>query len=600
MKEVNLTKNKYFLYFFIFVISVPLFVRLIDLQIVKGADFRHQANEYFIRYRPIYAPRGVIFSADGKQLVYNKATFSIWLDSTIIGDRKDEILNFISTAIEIPIEVLQKVYNEKVSVGYNEFILVDGLNWEKGPYQISLKEADLPGVRVESSTTRYYPEGDLYSHIIGYIGAVSKEDITKRGLDPNDTVGKDGLEAYYDGVLRGTNGRRVAEVTSVGKIINSYIPLEAIPGKNLYLTIDDRIQRKVWEVLNGAVKEGGASGGAAIIEDITNGGILAMVSVPAYDNNIFTGGLNYSKILEVMNDRNAPLLNRAISSAYPPGSTFKTVTGSVALESGSVNPYEKVYTGGVFDYRGVRFQDFGQRNWGYLNMVEAYKVSSNIYFMKCALSIDNKTGDGIGEIVKFAQLYGLGNKTGIDLPGETSGLLASPQTKMAIHNEMWYPGDLLNASIGQGDNLVSPIQMVVLASSIANNGVVLRPHVVGGIESNGFIRTVETEVVRSGFISQKNIEIIKKGMRATVSEPQGVARSINSPFVEVAAKTGSAEFGIKREGGYSSSHAWVMGFAPYDNPKIAFVFFLEGGGTSWNAAKHMRTILDWYFTEYRK
>lgn len=600
MKKIDFSHNKYnkyFLYLFVTVALVSTIIRIIDLQIVKGSELRHSSNESSLRYRPLYAPRGVVFDRNGKQLVYNKASFSVWVDPNAVDDNEEEVIHFISRVVGVDSGTLSQRYKEKVSEGYSEFVLISDLDWEKGPYQISLKGDELPGVRIEASSSREYPEGSVYGQIIGYTGIAIKSDVS-RGIDQNDTVGKDGLEAWYDAELRGTNGRWVIEVNRSGKIINSFVALEHKVGGNIYLTIDDSIQRKVLQVLSEAVDKSRATGGAAIIEDVKSGAILAMASLPNYDNNVFVSGANYEEINRVINDKSSPLINRAISSAYPPGSTFKTVTGSACLQTGAVTADQGIYTGGVFEYGGIPFQDFGQRNWGTLDMVNAYKVSSNIYFMKCALAIDSKTGNGIGEISRFARYYGLGEKTGIDLPGETAGLVASPDVKMAYHNEIWYPGDLLNASIGQGDNLVSPIQMVTLATAIANDGAVLKPHLVWKVEKEGKVEIIGKEVVRSGFISKENIDIVKRGMRASVTQEYGVARAINSSVVSIAAKTGTAEFGVKNKDGYSSVHAWVMGFAPYENPEIAFVLFLEGGGASWEAAKWMKNIVEWYFMKY--
>lgn len=585
-------QNKYLFYLLVAVAGVKLVFTAFDLQIAEGATYNYLATANSIRYQTIYASRGVVFDRNGKQLVYNVSSFSVVLDVDRLEGEPETTVTKVAELVGGSPDLLMEVYDEKVEAGAKEVVLMDGLPWNQGPYQLSVHETELPGVRVEESVARTYPEGYVYGQVVGYTGAVTKYDVSN-GKDPNDTTGKSGVEYTYDQYLRGTNGVRVSEENRQGRVVESYVATEPVTGSNVYLTIDDAVQRKSTEVLQKAIDDMDGTAGAVIIENVHTGEILSIVSLPTYDPNIFVDGSRSKELTKLFNDPSLPLFNRAITGAYPPGSTFKPVTASMGLEEGVITPTTEIYTGGTFDYKGVTFQDAGKKNWGDLNVLEALKVSSSIFFMKTSLKVQDRDGNAIDTLVEYAHNFGLGVKSGIDLPGEATGTVASPEAKARLHNEVWYPGDLLNASMGQGDHMITPIQLLTLASTIANGGSVMWPHLVSSIESDRGVSTIPTEVMRSGFVSDATLTTVRKGMRLAVTD--GIAKGMNSSIVQVAVKTGTAESG--RTSG--TPHAFIMGFAPYEDPEIAFVFFVEAGGWSYEAAPYARSLLDWYFGEYK-
>lgn len=577
-------QNKYIFYLLITAAVLKLAVSAFDLQIAKGANYSYLATANSVRHQTVYAQRGVVFDRNGKQLIYNVSSFSIVVEYDKIADNERETIDYIASAVEVPSDELWHAYQEKRAGGENEIVVVDGLVWEDGPFQITVASADWPGVRVDERTSRQYPEGYMYAHILGYTGIVSKSDV-EGGKDPNDTVGKAGVEYSYDEDLRGTNGMRVSEEDRRGKVVDSYMAIEPKTGESLYLTIDDAVQRKATELLQKAIDDMDGSGGAVLIEDVHTGELLALVTLPSYDSNVFVDGSRAVELSSLLSDTDKPLYNRAISAGYPPGSVFKTVTATMGLQEGVITPNTKIYTGGTFEYKGVTFQDASKRNWGDINVLDALKVSSSIFFMKTSLRVQDEKGSGIDTLVKYANFFGLGVRTGIDLPGEATGTVASPETKARLHNEVWYPGDLLNASMGQGDHLTTPLQLVTLATTIANGGSVMSPHVV----SKG-----NQEVVRSGLVSTQTLETVRKGMRLAVTD--GIARAMNSSIVDIAVKTGTAESGLASK----NPHAFILGFAPYSAPEVSFVFFVEAGGWSYEAAPYARALMDWYFGEYQR
>lgn len=584
-------QNKYLFYFLIAVATLRLAVSAFDLQVAQGAKYNYLSSANSVRRQVIYAPRGVVFDRNGEQLVFNKSLFSVVVEVDKIKDDPRGAIQKIAQTTGLEEEGLWSVFEESDARGDEEATLASGLKWEDGPYQLSASSEALDGVRVDERVSRTYPQGYYYSHIIGYTGAVSKSDVSS-GKDANDTIGKSGVEYTYDKYLRGTNGIKVSEENRQGRVVESYIATDPVAGSNVYLTIDSTVQRKATELLEQAIKEMGGTGGAVIIQDVKTGEILAIVSLPSYDSNIFVDGSRRTELAGLFDDSRLPLFNRAITGAYPPGSVFKPVTAVMGLEEGVITPTSKIYTGGTFEYKDVVFQDASKRNWGEIDVVEALKVSSSIFFMKTSLLLQDKKGDAIGTLVKYAQNLGLGVRSGIDLPGEATGAVASPETKARFHNEVWYPGDLLNASMGQGDHMITPIQLVTLASTIANRGSVMKPHVVSKIESKQGVASITADVLRSGFVSEETLMTVRKGMRQAVTD--GIARGLRSDVVNIAVKTGTAESGRASR----NPHAFIMGFAPYEEPEIAFVFFVEAGGWSYEAAPYAKALLEWYFGEY--
>ena len=419
-------------------------------------------------------------------------------------------------------------------------------------------------------------------------------------LNPTDIVGRTGLEREYDEQLAGEDGQMAWEVDNLGKKISEkgLVLKEPVSGQNMYLTIDMEVQNKLYEAMQSGIKTSKSVGGAGIIEDVNNGEILAMVTYPSYDNNLFIGGISSADYSKLLNDATNPLLNRAIAAQVPAGSTFKTMVATAALDAGAINKNTKYtsYAGYTFS-SGAPFQEYHNHSYGTLNVVGALTVSSNIYF--CEL-IRHWNMDAL---VPYLDKFGIGKVTGIDIPGEMPGRLPSPANKLLLANSIspwldpiWYPeGDSCNSVIGQGIGLVTPIQMSNWIASIANEGTLYKPHLAKyTVDENNKKTDIAVEVLQDNIAKKEAFKITKEGMWSAVNGNGASISSLANLGVSVAAKTGTAEFGsLDKKGNYEHSHAWVTGFFPYENPKYSFSIFLEDGSESINAVRIMREVITW-------
>jgi penicillin-binding protein 2 len=412
------------------------------------------------------------------------------------------------------------------------------------------------------------------------------------------------LEREYDEDLLGEAGEIAWEVDAVGRTISKegYVIKEPVSGKNLYLTIDLEIQRQLYEVIKEGVKEYDAQAGAAVIQNPETGEIIAIVSYPSYDNNLFVGGISSAEYTKLITNPGNPLLNRAIAAQMPPGSTFKTLVAIAGLDSGAITR-NTVYVSrrGYTFSSGAPFQDYRNSAYGALNLIDAISVSSNIYFCELIRNWD------MNELVPYLEAFGIGSYTGIDIPGEAPGRLPSPENKIALAkttnpwlDAVWYPeGDSCNSVIGQGITLVTPLQMVNWTSAIANEGTLHTPHVGDYfLDEDGERKTLEYDPIRTEVASEEAIETVKEGMWSAVNGPRATIRTLSGLSVEVAAKTGTAEFGaLSKDGTYENTHAWTTSFFPYDKPKYAMTIFLEDGGESINAVRVARQMVEWMIKE---
>ena len=446
---------------------------------------------------------------------------------------------------------------------------------------------------------RDYIGGVDFSKILGYTGSPTKDDVKNKNLSPDDTLGKAGLEYQYDSQLRGVDGTQVIRQDSNGQNLPSDVTQAPQTGKSLGLTIDSALQQNITDSLTKYIKDSGADGGVGIVEDVNNGNIVGMVSLPTYDDNLFAKGITAAQYSQLANDPLHPLFDGAFQGGYAPGSTFKTITGTAVLSNNAITP-DTIFSTGSFPYKKQTFYDFNHENLGNLNVIGALCKSSNIFFMKSADQLDTISNDnGINIIDDYATRFGVGQKTGIDLPGESPGVLTSIQYTNDVKKEIWLPGYYMSAVIGQQDTLVSPLQMADWASAIANGGTLYQPRVVDRIIDSDTkeAQQIDPKVIRSNIADPSVLNIIKQGMRCSAT--QGVADAVNTKVVDVAAKTGTAEFGIQQKNGsYQYSQAWVMGFFPYENPKYSFSFLLIKGGKSSSAAKSAQSVIEWFAETY--
>jgi penicillin-binding protein 2 len=611
---------KYLLIFPIFIsIFFIVVYTLISLQIFSHAYYKEKSQNNQFEIAEVKPNRGLIVDRNGKKLALNIPAVSVFVDTSEIINNdytvNQEKLKNVASKIE---EVLGKDIKEKgkiverVNKVWEKYSLEDK-GWVKkvgvlsgmsNDVAVKVRSAQsyLKGVTIENGSKRSYPYGLSMAHILGYTGNVYFEDLQNiEYVSFNDVIGKSGLELKYDEQLFGTKGRISRERDSFGNIVNQ-LDSEIVPsvsGATLNLSIDINAQEVMYEALKKGVKRFGADGGAAILQDIQTGEIISMASYPSYNNNLFVGGISTGEYNKVLKSGKNPLLNRAIAAQVPPGSTFKTIVASSALDAKAID-VNTIYT----SRRGYTFSDdrpfpeYGNNSYGPLNVVSALTVSSNIFFCETIRNWD------MDKLVPYLSKFGIGSVTGIDLDGEGAGRLPSPENKIKLAqttspwlDDVWYPeGDSCNSVIGQGITTVTPIQMVNWVSAIANGGTLNTPHLGTILEyPDGRIVNLAPKPIRKKIVGEEALKIVREGMWSSVNGARRVIIPLSGAKPEIAAKTGTAEFGrVDSNGRYENTHAWVTGFFPYDKPKYAFVVFLEDGGASNNSALIAREFIDWW------
>ena len=619
VEEVNRTSWRYLLAFIIpGLLFLYLLYGLVDLQIVKGEEYYKRSERNQLQIRRVTPDRGVIFDRNGRKLAENLPANNLYMNVSVYKVEGKIDADKVRESAEVLENILgdswgepDQKYNslsEKILDLMREYsyirtlLIIDEIDNDTA-IKIKSNTEKLPGFFLDNSTKRYYPEGKAFTHVLGYVSKVNAEDLKTRDyISINDIIGRTGVERYYDQYLVGEKGEYAVEVDSRGNIVSSArIDVKELKqGKSLYLTIDYESQKKAYRSLRREVENGKAIAGAFIVQDVSNGEIIALASYPSYDNNAFIGGISSTDYKEIYEQKGNPIFNHAISAQQPPGSIFKTIVLAGLLDSGSLSTSKKYLSDDKFRFSdGSGFYEYKRRSWGWLNVVEALSVSSNLFPCKAVLDSD------YNDLIKYFEDFNIGSRTGIDLVGESRGRLPSPENKIWLAENgftwlepVWFPqGDACNSVIGQGITTVTPIQAVSWTSTIANGGDYFRPHLGMYLsDDNGEIIEIEEDyLLRENIVDDKSLKVIRKGMRESVSGSRGVIYGFRYAPISVAAKTGTAEYGAKNEKGeYEHTHSWVIGFFPYEKPKYAFVVYLEDGGMSSNAVNVAQEYIDWY------
>ncbi|MDP2659384.1 MAG: penicillin-binding protein 2 [Dehalococcoidia bacterium] len=586
---------------------VVLALQLWRMQVVEGRYYQGKAENNRIRVLALAPVRGVIYDRNGVPLVRNVPSFSVSIvPADVPRDMENTVARRLSRLIPVdPQEVVTKVEAGRTPQQY--FLPIPVLSGVSKETALSIDEmhTELPGVTIQIEAVRNYLGGPSFSPLLGYTGRISAEEYSNLkdvGYQLQDKLGKAGVELSYQSVLRGKPGQEQVEVDVDGRKISSLNTEPPQPGSNLKLTIDSDLQRQM-DVM---VKEtmGSSNYAAAVAMDPQTGQILGMVSEPTYDNNIFSGTVSQSQLNSLLNDPRRPLLNYATGIAQPPGSIFKLITASAALQEGIATASTRIYSAGSISVPSqydpsiiYTFYDWAALGW--LDLRRAIAQSSDVYFYYLSGGYQDFKGLGVEKLASYAKQFGLGAPTGVDLPGETSGLIPDPQWKQERKNEPWLLGDTYNMSIGQGDVLASPLQMVTMVSAVANGGEVLRPQIVDEVlDAEGkVLRPFTKDVVRKVTTTQSNLAVVREGMKQSAESGTGI--SVKAPGIEVGAKTGTAEFGaLDPVTGQRPTHGWTLAFAPYDNPKIALVVYHEVGQGALTAAPLAGKILQYYFSHH--
>lgn len=554
------------------VLFAVLLGRMVYLQLWRGDYYAKQSDGNRLRQSRILAPRGIIYDSEGKELVNNLPGYAVVLQKQ--SSYKPETLQRLSNLLQMPVEEINAKI--KASENFYEPILLKNNLDQQMVTKIEEQRRYMPEVMLSVQPIRNYPYHELAVHALGYVGEVSSYEIEQglfKNISQGSLVGKGGLEKTYDKYLRGEDGAFMEEVDVAGNVVKHYDSVQPIPGKNLKLTIDYELQKELEEFtdkhlafLRSSGIAPGARAAAVVAIDPRNGAVRAMVSRPGYDPNWFVHGISSKNWNSINNDPNYPMNNKVITGEYPPGSTFKIVTGSAAFELKKVGLNEPIFDGG-FHPMVPTMGNAGGEVLGWLTFIKALAMSDNVYFYELGYRV------GIDNIEKYAHIFGFGERTGIDLEGESKGLVASKKVKRKIWDEDWRLGDTFNAAIGQGFNLTTPIQLSVMLSIVANGGTKYQPYLVDSIiNSDGslFEKPKRAEGKHID-VSQQTIDYIRMGMSATTQEG-GTASYFAGLPKPIAGKTGTAENSHGRD------HGLFVAYGPVDDPELVVVCIVEQGG----------------------
>ena len=526
-------------------------------QILRHGYYARLSKNNSIRVVPIDGPRGTIYDRTGRPLVANRLSFDAALVYHEISERT-KLARLLRKALGMSNEEIIEALEKARSRPYVAVAIAEDISKDQA---FTLEEAsvDVSGLVIETRSRRDYLLGKSASHLVGYLGRISErelDDLRDYGYRIKDLVGRDGVEKYYERYLKGTDGGTQVEVDSRGRRMRVLGVKEPAPGQDLYLTIDVSLQGTADRLL-------GSRKGAVIAMDPRNGDVLALASHPAFDPNIFIRPGTSQERLKLVRDRKGrPMSNRAISGLYPPGSVFKEVIASAALDLNKISRYSRFFCGGTYYLGKASFDCWNEDGHGWQEVVDGLKNSCNIFFYN--------TGRALGpdQIESYARLFGFGRRSGIDLPDEVEGVVPGRAWKRAHVKSAWYDGDTLNYAIGQGYLLVTPIQIADMIAVMANGGNLVRPRVVMRIGS----ADVPVAKPKNLGLKENVLRDVRAGLYEVVNNERGTGRRAKVPGLAVAGKTGTAQ------NPQGATHAWFCGFAPFDDPRLCVVVFLEHGG----------------------
>jgi penicillin-binding protein 2 len=581
-------------YFFIMSV-IALGARVFFLDIIKGPYYAEISKENRIRKIPIKAPRGNILDKFGHVLARNTPSIDvIFLPSYLpenpndikkMSERLAGILGMDEGNLEMILESQDRKSPDPVLIKENisqDQVLI-----------IAEESKNMPGIAMEKTSIRSYENSSVFSHILGYDGKITRDELEKTpGYLMTDYIGKTGLEKEYEEELRGFYGARQAEIDSLGNVKKDLGVVLPQAGSDLVLNIDEELQKKIYDSLTASLENTDTKTAAAVAIDPRNGGVLAMVSLPSFDNNQFAKGITNDEYKNIVSDKNLPLFNRAVSGEYPPGSTIKMAIASAALSEGTITPETIINgLGGNLQVGNFHFGDW--KAHGPSDVRTAIAESNDIFFYTIGGGYGDVSGLGMTRMKKYENLFGFGGPSGIDLPSEASGFIPDEDWKQQKIGEKWYIGDSYHCAIGQGFVTATPIQLANYVATIANGGTLYTPRIVNEIKRiNGQAEYVNPKIIRKNFISDSVMNVVREGMRKTITN--GTAQSLKVLPVEAAGKTGTAQFGTENK-----THAWFVSFAPYDNPTIAMVVLVEGGGEGNSSAVPVtKEVYDWYFSNH--
>ena len=571
-----------------FFLLMVIIGRLYYLQVYQADRYKTLADENRISTRLLIPPRGIIYDRNGDMIARNEQNFQALIVAEQTPNVQETLDAFkkIMSLSEAEEERIKKELKRKRS--FVPIKIRDNLSWEEVS-KIQLHAPDLPGIVIDEGLTRYYPYGESMAHVLGYVSSVSEKDVKDDPLleVPGFKIGKSGIEKLFEKDLRGESGNLRLEVNAYGRIMKEIEKVDGIPGKDIELTLDARLQKKAYDLF-------GEESGAAVVLDVHTGEILAFVSAPSFDPNLMTKGLNNEQWQALVSNERNPLSDKAISGLYSPGSTFKMVVALAALEAGIIKPDTRSFCAGKMFLGNHAFHCWKKVGHGYINVVEALQHSCDIFFYETAQKL------GIEKIAAMARRFGLGSRVGIGFDNEKAGLIPDKEWKLKRFGEPWQMGESLISGIGQGYILTTPLQLVTMTARLVNGGYEVRPTFIK-------VSGQERSQIKKINVSRENLELLKEGMFNVVNKPGGTAywSQFNYNGQRMGGKTGTTQVrritmkerqtGILKEDELPwrlRNHALFVGYAPADNPKYAVVVIVEhGGGGSSVAAPMASKIL---------
>jgi penicillin-binding protein 2 len=581
----NTVENRLFLnrivaaFIVIILLTSGLIIRLIYLQIVGHEHYSSLAKDNSIKIVPLIPTRGIIYDRRGKILAENTPSYSLELIPEKIIDLNDTLIR-LQKLLNIPdekIELYQKLRKRQKRFTSTP-LLLNMTNEELAKFAVA--RPFFPGVDIQTRLVRHYPYSDLAAHVIGYVGRINETELKELPIAEyrgSTHIGKLGIESSYETQLHGKTGYAEIETNVQARLLNTLKEVNPDPGANLYLTLDIDLQKTAYDAL-------GTFNGAVVAIDIKTGGVLVFASRPGFDPNPFVVGIANEAYQALQSSENQPLYNRALRGLYPPGSTIKPFIALAGLEYDAISPQQNLLCPGYYQLPGVshKYRDWKKGGHGSVNLNKAITESCDVYFYRLAATL------GIDHMHSFLQKFGFGEKSGIDLVGEKSGLLPSREWKRDQKNQAWYPGETLITGIGQGYHQVTPLQLARATATLANKGKVVTPFLVDKIVSPHDTRPgpeVQKDTIP---LNPNNINTVIEGMINVVHSARGTAKGINQNIsYQIAGKTGTAQvLGIKQNAKYNENnidfkfrdHALFISFAPADDPKIAVAVVVENGG----------------------
>lgn len=608
--SLSLKKIK-FLLFFLLIFFLIIVSRLFFLQIIKGDYYILLSEGNREKIIPIPSERGLIYDRNGVQLTKNIPSFSLALiPQELPRDKegKSLIIKRLSEIVGKTEEELSNLLNEYGSYSYESIVIYEDLDYQTA-LSILIESSDLPGIDIHRGSKRLYVDGlknedseilslQSLGHLIGYQSKLNKQELDElrdSGYLSFDLIGKTGIEKVYESLLRGSYGKKRIEVNASGREQSILAEKMPVPGLHLLLSLDIEMQSKLEEIISKSLEKNNKSKAIGIVLNPSTGEILAMVSLPGFNNNDFSGGISQEKYSAYINNKDKPLFNRAIAGTYPSGSTIKPAVALAALQEGIINKNTSFLSNGGLQISKWFFPDWQAGGHGNTNVRRSLAWSVNTFYYYIGGGYGNFEGLGVEKIVDYLKKFNFAKKLGVDLPGEQAGFLPSKEWKQEKKNEMWYIGDTYNLSIGQGDLLVTPLQIASMTATIANGGILYKPHLVKSVVEpvENKINNLKPEILNANFINRNNVETVRLGMKDCVTYASCRRLSL-LPFSS-AGKTGTAQWSNNKE-----NHAWFTSFAPFDNPEVVVTVLVEEGGQgSEVAAPIVYEFLRWW-GEYSK